>query len=549
MRPFVWGITCVYPDGRREWTHFWEPDCTAKLVAWLNAQPGHMLIYAHNGGRFDFQFLLPHLAADVMVINGRIVAAQLGRHELRDSWAILPVRLAQLGEKEDFDYRHMRRVFRNRPPIRRRILHYLERDCDVLADAVLAYRERFGNKLTMAGAALHELELSVEGETGEPARMTLHRLRPSQDTDFRTFYFGGRVECFERGVIRGAFTVTDKNSMYPDVMAHVEHPTGRDFLRQESYDDRTDFAIVDATSRGAFPLRGKDGSLSFPHDRAVYRVTGHELRTAVELGLVDVHRLIWAAWCPVRATFATFVDAFYALRQAAADAGDEAAKLHYKLVLNSSYGRFCLNPDRIHEWCIVPNGEVPAPDDIDSATGERFYARAWGPAYRGEEVTFWRRSPDQATRDAAIRNVCTGASITGAARAVLLRAIAGATRPLYCDTDSLIAERVDVPLGHDLGQWKVEAAGTIAAVAQKKLYALFDETRGATDAEMKSGHYAFIDGRTVPAVKMASKGVRLTGHEILRAARGESVTWQAETPTINLAGVQSYMQRTVGGFL
>lgn len=544
IAPFVWGVTIDWPAGREHVT-FWGDDCTEKMVAWLRAQPGPLLLYAHNGGRFDFLFMLREIGADPMIINGRLVCVTLGEHELRDSWAILPVALGQAGDKGEIDYRLMRRVFRNRPPVRRKILDYLRQDCEVLLDAVLAYRERFGNKVTMASAAIRELDLSVERETGEPAVYTLYRMHPDQDAEFRRFYFGGRVECFERGALSDDFVVVDANSLYPSVMLAREHPTGRDFLRQETIDDRTDFAIVDADSRGAFPLRAEDGSLAFPHARAVFRVTGHELRAAMELGLADVRRLLWAAWCPVRTSFASFVREFYDLRLAAADAGDEVGKLHYKLVLNSCYGRFALNADRIMEWCIASIGATPGPDEIDQVTGEPVYWRAWEPAYLGQDVCFWRRDADPDTRRRALRNVATGASIAGAARAELLRAIAQAERPVYCDTDGLICRRAAVQIGPDLGQWKVEAEGTHAFIAAKKLYCLADARRGATREEMAADRFVMVDGRTVPVVKLASKGVRLTGQEIARAARGDSVTWQAERPTISVAGVQTYMKREV----
>jgi hypothetical protein len=56
-------------------------------------------------------------------------------------------------------------------------------------------------------------------------------------------------------------------------------------------------------------------------------------------------------------------------------------------------------------------------------------------------------------------------------------------RPIYCDTDSIICEAFGGNL-HDteLGGWKIEAEGDYAAIAGKKLYAVFDNGKGAKES-------------------------------------------------------------------
>jgi hypothetical protein len=544
VRPFVWGF--VGPNG---FDHYWGDDCVARLMAFLDGQDAPLLIYAHNGGKFDFLFLLQEMAQEVKVINGRIVSCRIGIHELRDSYAILPVKLADMGGKDgklDIDYMKMKEAVRHRH--RKEIIHYLKRDCDTLYREVVKYVDRFGVKLTMAGAAMAKLLEAMEDDTQHSAGYTFQRLTRDQDKQFRPFYFGGRVECFERGEIVDDLISVDRNSMYPAEMAACDHPTGNQFLRQTAIDDRTDFVLVDATSAGAFPLRAADNRLTFPHGRAIYRVTGHEVRAAMALGKVDISKLIWAAYSPLRMNFAPFVHPFYDLRVEASDAGDESAKLHYKLVLNSSYGRWALNPDRLKEWAIVRHGLLPDPDSIEY--GQEIYdpERPWQPAFTGDDVVFWRRSITEDEKKRSIMNVATGASITGASRARLFEAICTAERPVYCDTDSITARSVDVPMddgGGKLGDWKIEAKTTHAYIAGKKLYALADAGQDADAKAVESGKYATVDGRRVPVLKMASKGVRLTGDEIAAVARGETVTWEAQTPSITIAGIQTYMKREI----
>lgn len=544
--PFVWGFYRVN-EGQPDYDYYWGKDCIPKFIAFLETLDEPHLIYAHNGGRFDFLFMLKHIAEEVMVINGRIVKCTIGIHEFRDSYAILPVSLGSTGTKDEIDYKLMRRAVRNghKP----KILSYLKQDCVALWDQVSAYRARFGSKITMASAAIASLKDHIETESAAPAGFTLHRLSEEQDANFRPFFFGGRVECIERGCIQDHLTLVDRNSMYPTEMAEREHPTGNRFLRQTSIDDRTDFAVIDATSEGAFPFRVKGHSLTFPKgERHIFRVTGHEIRTAMELGKCEIHRVLWASFAPMRTSFRTFVDEYYRLRQDANERGDKTAVLHFKLVLNSSYGRFALDPRKLQEWAICANGFAPEPDDTRNGQPYWDIERPWRPAFLGEDVTFWRRDLPRAEAERARMNVATGASITGAARASLFRALCNSERPVYCDTDSVLARVVGVPMDDGakrLGLWTKEAEGTHAYLAGKKLYALADARLDATKEQREAGKFVTVDGRRVPVLKMASKGVRLTGDEIAAVARGEVVTWEAEAPSITIAGVQTHMKRRV----
>jgi|WetSurMetagenome_2_1015567.scaffolds.fasta_scaffold26518_1 hypothetical protein len=509
IRPFMWGFF----DGAN-FSHRWRdaPDCAETLYNFLETLDDPHLIYAHNGGRFDFLFLLPWITEPPTIISGRIVEAKLGKHTLRDSFAILPVSLKAAGEKLDID------MARLEPGVRRKhrpeITTYLEQDCRGLYDAVAAFRDRFGNSLTMAGAAMRRLKASVEQVTQRPWMNTLQKLPLSDDPKFRPWYFGGRVSCFDRGLIRDNLKIYDVNSMYPYAMKKYHHPTGRNFLEQMAVDDRTDFAIVDAWSDGALPLRAEDGGLSFPKGRGTFHATGHELRAGMELGKVRVFRVLHALRCTVKTDFADFVDEYYGLRQLARGV-DPIAFLHFKLVLNSSYGRFALDPDGLNEWEVIPR---------DRGAWRDVMERGYELAFEGPSVSMWRRPVEDNIKARALMNVATGASITGAARAELLRGIAQAERPIYCDTDSVVCRSLDVPGGTDLGAWKLEGEADEAAIAGRKLYALFAEGE---------------------AVKYASKGVRLTPEQIREVAQGSVITWQSERPTFNVAGGWQYLRREV----
>ncbi len=510
IRPFLWGFYSEEMGFHHHWRD--APDCAETLFKFLETLEEPHLIYAHNGGRFDWLFLLPWITEPPTIISGRIVECKLGIHTLRDSFAILPVPLKAAGDKLEIDMAKLEpgRRWRHRAEI----VTYLEADCRELFKAVSAFRERFGNSLTMAGAAMRRLKASVENATQRPWTHTLQKLPLSEDPRWRRWYYGGRVSCFDRGVIRENFTVYDVNSMYPSVMKHYKHPVGRHYIEQNAIDDRTDFAIVDAYSDGALPLRADDGGLSFPKARSLYYASGHELRAAMELGKVRIFRVLQAMFCTVKIDFSDFVDEYYTLRQAARHT-DPVAFLHYKLVLNSSYGRFALDPEGLNDWQVVPR---------DRAAWLEMIGQGYELAFEGPAVAMWRRPVDDKVKARAILNVATGASITAAARAELLRGIAKAERPIYCDTDSLVCRQLDAPGGTDLGAWKVEGQVDEAAIAGRKLYALFAEGQ---------------------AVKYASKGVRLTPEQIRDVAQGSVITWQSDRPTFNVAGGWQYLRREV----
>jgi hypothetical protein len=513
VKPFCWGF---YSDNG--YIDFWGDDCTERFIAWLSEQTIPYLIYAHNGGKFDYLFLLQYLVDTTpKIINGRIVSWKFGIHEFRDSYSILPVPLKQSGEKKEIDYKKMKAGVRWRH--KKEILDYLYQDCVALYNMVAAFKENLGNGLTMAGTATRLLKAATPEK--------LEQLTLEQDKEMRQFFFGGRVQCFEKGIIRDNLIISDLRSAYPDAMRNKLHPVGNKYILQKDIDLDTDFAEIDATSYGAFPFRTKEG-LEFPNCRAVFRVTGHELRAAIELGLVTIHRVIRAISFLRKTSFVDFVDTYTALRKQAADNGDEIGKLHYKLVQNSSYGRFALNPERLYSWLVTDCNQKPSNE--------------WEPAFSGGEAIFWRKPIDESEKRRAISNVATGASITGATRAKLLYAIHGAERPIYCDTDSIISRTLcSVPDDGTLGKWVLEAAGHKIAVAAKKLYAMFGEP--ANDDKLRIKRIKeYGDER---CVKLASKGVRLTAAEIVRVCEGETIKWLAQSPTMALDGTQNYMHRTV----
>lgn len=490
----------VYPfcvgfyDGK-DFVSIWSEKCPAKIVAHLaRLEPG--IIYMHNGGRFDIFYLMEWLNSDMRIINGRIVMARLGKHEVRDSWAILPIALAQY-KKDEIEYEKLRAECRELHRVE--ILKYLRGDCVYLHELVSAFREEFGDALTIGSAAMREMQrfhpfIKMGSYSDEKVR--------------RQFFFGGRVECFQSGIINQEFKIYDVNSMYPFVMSNYRHPNSGAFSVDKRIGKSTGFVVAEGWSVGAFPVRGRTGN-SYPRGRGTYAATIHEFNAAIECGWFRCDRVLKTYNFDDWIVLDEFVDHFFNARKKAKKDGDKIHDIFYKLILNSAYGKFAQNPDNYYDFHITHNARPPE--------------LPWRPKYifNNGEYTI---SQKPITRH-SYYNVGIGASITGAARAVLMRALAGSRDLIYCDTDSVIAREVSADFDDSkLGSWKHEGSGDRIAMAGKKLYACF------------SGN---------ECIKMACKGSRLSPDEITRVAQGETVTFKKDAPTFKLDGRVEWISRKI----
>lgn len=475
------------------------------MAIWRRLKPG--LIYIHNGGKFDLFFMFKHIATEkpIMIINGRIVRCyvkcETGYHEVRDSYAIMPFALEKY-QKTKIDYKLFERGVRGKH--KEKIRAYQKDDCVYLHELVSDFVDRFGPNLTIGGTAMKELK----------------KLHDFEVLDFETdqsirkrFYYGGRVQCFEKGILKpkgDAFRVYDINQSYPNAMKNFLHPISAPYYSPRDITDESYFLTVVGISHGCFPVREKMG-VNFPTGFGRFHVTIHEYLAAMELGLFELADIEEIIDFPVAATFAEFVDKFHGLRKKAQMEKDERGSLFYKGVGTSAYGKFAQSPENYFDYKLTASNI-----DIRDTGFERCELIEFA------DMLLWRKPSDDDRR----YNVATGASITGAARAVLMRGLHSSTRPIYCDTDSVICESFGEEIDDTkIGAWKFEKDGDKLAIAGKKMYALFK-------------------GNEV--VKLASKGVRISGQDMLRAAKGETVTYYKDAPTYNMQhGTVKFMSRRV----
>lgn len=490
------------------------------VIRAIEALPGEYTIYAHNGGKFDYLFLIHRLRGFVSFKGRGLMSARIGNHELRDSFHIIPEKLANW-QKDTFDYSKLQKSRRRK--YRADIISYCINDCKYLLEIVKAFLNEFGFRISIGQAAMYELRKSYKVET----------IGAAMDEYLRQYFFGGRVECLAgRGVFTGDYKLYDVNSMYPYVMANCQHPIGNNFtIRSGEPNAYTCFVRLRCSNRGALVSRGDSGT-SADAQSGEFFATIHEFNVAKRYSLIGDIDIINCVDCSAFTDFSAFVNPLYNRRQETkallrklpegSFEYNEAKKndIFLKLILNNAYGKFAQNPRNYKETYITNHGERPPEDE--TGFGDM-------PVFDSAEYDIWER-PQEKLR---FNNVATAASITGAARAVLLEAIQNADDPVYCDTDSLICRgisgvTIDPVL---LGAWDIEKEIDEIIVCGKKLYAY--KVHGLPDGHKKR-------------VVVRSKGASgLTWEKMMRILDDQIIESISSGVTLTKRGQQYYMKRNI----
>lgn len=433
IKPFCVG--CCYFEDKRPYFESWGDDCVSAFIAEMDANETPTIYYAHNGGKFDMKWLLPHLPAQRFVtISGRLVMARYGIHEIRDSFSLFALPLAKLGGKIEIDYALMRRSVRNKH--KAEILRYLRADCDVLRDAVMKLVLTESKKLnefkdvkpTAAGyawqALLREMKaakkaelLDSDGNQYQEIDLYLHARIPEEtrkwiltrkrkhDEFYRRYYFGGITRVFKSGVFEGRFNLYDAHSMYPSAMKLFKHPTSdkpESFIqinpKSVVFTDNGDvsgyegwvYAIEFIGETVGVLTQRRDGVNSLDYRRDRNYMISHEFKVCLELGTVKVERIIGVrVFLPKYCTdFAPFVDKYYAKRnesKAAMKAYKEGSAEYdeqnayqnvFKTMLNSAYGKAAQESAKFDNTYWVPAGSEITDAEPDGLS-EAAISKSW----------------------------------------------------------------------------------------------------------------------------------------------------------------------------
>jgi DNA polymerase type B, organellar and viral len=528
------------------WDETYEHFCNRVICA-IEALPHRYTIYAHNGGKFDFLFLIHKLRGDVKFKGRGIMCARIGAHELRDSFHIIPERLGAY-RKDKFDYSMLQR--NRRAANRDTIISYCLADCRYTFEIVKAFVQSFGLKISIGQAAYARIKEFY----------TIERFSPGWDKYVREWYFGGRVQCLKgAGEFVGDYKLIDINSLYPFVMQQFSHPVGgfHDYtIRHGPPSNDTIFLEVSCKNKGAFLYRTETGEVTATHTEGTFKTTIWEYEVALKHSLISDVTVHACLDCGVRTDFAKFVGPLYhnrlqtkatlsklqkaGLENSAEYIDTKKDDIFYKLLLNNGYGKFCQDPTRYKEHHITDPGEHPPLEwfnsiyELPPAEADKWKQ----PSYENEQFWIWVK-PNPGFR---YNNVGTGASITGAARAVLLDALQQAIDPIYCDTDSIICKgwrdlHIDKT---ELGAWDLEDEFSRVLINGKKLYSVWHKkAKNRTAEELARG----LD----PYYTIKSKGTAgLTWHDMLDMLNNDvCVAVPNRAPTLKKTGAQNFIVRNI----
>ena len=502
-QPFIWG----YYNGTTFKTFY----TTDSLIQYIRTRDEY--IYAHNGGKFDFHYLLPFVTSDTgtidrsLIINGRIVEFRIGKATLRDSFAILPIALSNY-KKDEIDYALFEKGIREKHMDS--IISYLRGDCVYLYEMVTGFLNEFGNKRTLASAGFAKAK-QVDRIANFSTNRFFYQL-------FKPYYHGGRVSMFYKGIIKTRTYIYDINSAYPYAMLHT-HPFGNKVhvtSNKSTKISELSFYRIEGISRGIFPYI--DEKLHYPNDDSVkeYCVTGYELKAALETQSFD-GRILKEIQFNEHISFVDYISHYY--KQKSSHKKGTIPYILAKLAMNSVYGKLGANPDKYLDYIIC------APKDASRIMSEQGAMLA----YLGERYTLLAIPiPDIRKR---FYNVATASSITGFVRARLWRAIqrvkADGYNVYYCDTDSLITNHPSLPTSKEIGGWDLEQTNDLLYLYAPKIYA-------ARNAITKKW-------------KVASKGVDLEPTDILKLLNGKSVRWENPAPTFKVKADTTFIHRELRG--
>jgi len=468
IHPYCLGY---YNPDKTDVEYFIGIDCVKRYMEEMMTRKHHgEIIYAHNGGKFDFSFLLQELinkaymkeySADITRTAGRIIELRINRLEwvedkktkkkhpiihnilkFRDSMALMPFSLAKLTKSYGVEHLkgevdHSKITSENWREHLEEVLPYLRNDCiglhEVLTKQQLYNYQKFhiglGNCITRASLAMRIWRRNFQKK---PIIQY-----PGYEDVIRLSYCGGRTEIFQHYLDTPGGFYYDVNSLYPAVMHDNPFPVGYP-VKTYGFDIHKNFGICQATidipeSLNIPPLPFKhiinrQMKLTFPVGRIKGWYTTPELQLAERVG------------CTVKTDvgldfdkdyiFQEYVDTLYAIKE---HPRDDVEKQEVKLNLNSLYGKYGQRREK-EQFLFNPKDIVGlTPLTIDDSI----------PIYSKKAVS-----------NAHHILPAIASFVTAYARIKLYELLDGSD-PYYCDTDSVIT-RKKVRVSTRLGDVKLE---------------------------------------------------------------------------------------------
>jgi hypothetical protein len=490
-------------------------DLVFRIESIVRHEQEPLTIYFHNFSRFDGILLLKHLACHhksyklkPLMRNHRLyeLAVYSGKKMLfrfRDSLNLLPSKLKdlaknlcpELGSKGDIPHSDLK--LSDLPIKKKELLDYMKQDILLLGGVMKKaqeiywklYKVDIESKITLSSLSLSIFRLKYYDASNWP----IHIPNKNEDSFLRRAYFGGHTDTYKP--YGEDLYYYDVNSLYPFVMKEFPMPGGVPVWHGNLGGKDLDsiFGFIEAyvecpnTIKKPFlPYRDKNNTIIFPTGRFVGVYYSEELKYARGLGytVIPISGYLFER---MESPFRDFVSSLFESRLEAKRTGNEAMSYVFKILMNSLYGRFGINPkstttevcdeDRYKEL-IRHSGLI-----FGDMLSENYYILAYH-SNTGTGPDYWNPPKNSAVQLAA--------AVTASARIYMYPYISREDC-YYTDTDSVV-------LGQPLPK-EVISSSVLG------LFKLEDRIKKGYFLAPKSYYYLAIDGTNVIKHKGPAKNL------------------------------------------
>ena len=364
------------------------------------------------------------------------------------------------------------------------LLDYMKQDILLLGGVMQKAQELYWNSykvdiesaLTISSLALTIFRTSYY----DPKTWPIHIPSRNEDAFIRRGYYGGHAEVY---IPHGKnLHYYDVNSLYPYVMKTYPMPGGNPVWHRslEGKDLESMFGFIEAyvvcpktIKRPFLPYRDEKNTLLFPAGEFIGVYYSEELKYARDLGYTVIP-LSGYLFERKESPFESFVSSLFESRSQAKKEGNEALSFVYKILMNSLYGRFGINPkSTVTELCkedryhyLLRNSELIFGEMLSD---EYYVVSYWSNTGKVSSADYW--NPPR------ISAVQLAAAVTASARIHMYPYISREDC-YYTDTDSIVLGQ---PLPEEmisssvLGLFKLEDRVKEGYFLAPKSYALITE--------------------------------------------------------------------------
>nr|AYM32740.1 DNA polymerase [Silene vulgaris] len=332
------------------------------------------VIYFHNLSSFDGLFLIKHMIYNHQnyelkpIIRENVIyeiAVCLGKRvlfRLRDSLHLLPCNLdslakslcPELGGKGSIDFSKV--TLETLSSMKDELLTYMKHDIRLLGSIMQNFQKLYFEQFQadiVDFRTLSSLAMSLfRSRFYKDDESSIYIPEDNEEEFIRRGYYGGHTDCF---IPKGDnLYYYDVNSLYPYIMKESQMPGGKPVwhsdLSQMDLDDIYGFIEAyiecpESIKRPLLPYKDpKNNTVIFPTGKFVGVHFSEELKLARKIGY-KITPLKGYLFNAIDSPFEGYVKELFESRLKAKAEGNAALSFIYKLLMNSLYGRFGINPE------------------------------------------------------------------------------------------------------------------------------------------------------------------------------------------------------------